>query len=110
MIWWLLGALAVGALIYLGVTLTVAVIRNFRTRHNTKVLVADMETFIRSMPDKEKHAMSFEDFENCRGKQFVSEFDPYTDEVIKTRVCDMGMDAQVQYAVNSHGGYIIVGD
>lgn len=110
MIWWLLGALAVGALIYLGVVLTVAVIKNFRTRSNTKVLVADMEEFIRNMPDKERHMMSFEDLANCRGKQFVSEFDPYTEEVIKTRVCDMGMDAQVQYAINNHGGYIILGD
>ena len=109
MILWLLGALAIGALICLGVVLTAAVIRNFRSRRNTKILVADMETFIRNMPDKEKHAVSFDDLERCKGKQFVSEFDPYTNEVIKTSMCDRGMDSQVQSSVNSHGGYIIVG-
>lgn len=110
MIWWLLGALAVGALIALGVTLTVAIIRTFRLRRNTKVLVADMEEFIKNMSEKEKHTMSFEDLEKCKGTQFVTEFDPNTNEVIQTKICDQGLDAQVQAVVRGHGGYIIVGD
>ena len=109
MIWWLLGALAVGALV-LGVVLTTSVLRNFRSRRNTKLLVADMETFILNMPEKEKHSMSFSEFENCKGKQFVSEYDPYTDEVIQTKLCDKGMEARIQSVVDSHGGYIIIGD
>lgn len=109
MFWLLLGALAVGAIICLGVVLTANVIRNFRTRRYTKIIVADMEAFIRNMPEKEKHSVSFDDLEKCRGKQFVSEYDPYTNEVIKTNICDMGMDAQVKSVVDKHGGYIIVG-
>lgn len=106
---WILGFLAVGALICLGVVLTANVIRTYRTRRYTKVFVADMDAFIRNMPDKEKHSVSFEDLENCKGKQYVCEFDPYTNEIIKKNICDMGMDAQVKSVVDKHGGYIIVG-
>lgn len=110
MFWFLLGALAVGALIYLGVTLTAAVIRHFRTRRNTKLLVADMQEFIKNMPDKEKHSISFDDLENCKGKQFISEFDPFTNEVIQTKICDKGMDSHVRSTVKDYGGYVIIGD
>lgn len=109
MLLWLLGALALGAFFCLGVVLTATVIRNFRSRRDTKVFVADMETIIRNMPDKEKHSVSFDDLEKCKGKQFVSEFDPYTNEIIKSSMCDRGMDSQVRSVVDSHGGYVIVG-
>ena len=110
MIWWIIGAIAFGALVCLGVLLTVNILRNFRTRRSTKILVADFGTFIRNMPDKEKHSMSFEDLINLKDKQIVCEFDPYTNEVIKTMECDRGMDEQVERAVRNHGGYIILGD
>ena len=108
MIWWLLGALAVGALIYLGVVLTVAIIRNFRTRRNTKVLVADMERYIMNLPDKDKHTISASELENSKGKKFISEFDPITGNVFQTKICDKGLDPQVQTMVNRYDGYIIV--
>ena len=110
MIWWLLGAFALGACFALGVVLTVAVIRKFRIRHNTKILVADMEKIISNMPEKEKHTISFDDLENCKDKQFITEFDPVTNEIIQTKMCDKGMDSQIQNAVNYHDGYIIIGD
>lgn len=110
MIWFLLGALALGVLSYLGVLLTIRVIHNFRIRKNSKILIADMEEFIRNMPEKDKHTMSFEDLEKCQGQQFVTEFDPITQEVIQTKSCDKGMDEPIFNAVKSHKGYIIVGD
>lgn len=110
MFWWLLGALAVGALIALGIKLTAQVIRDFRTRRRSKILIADMESFIRNMPDRERHSISFADLEACSGQQFISEFDPYTNEVICTKLCDKGMDYQIYNLVSKHGGYIIIGD
>lgn len=110
MFWFLLGALAVGALIYLGVTLTAAIIRNFRTRRNTKLLIADMQEYVKNMPDKEKHSISFEDLENKKDTQFISEIDPFTNEIIQTKICDKGMDAHVRSIVKNHGGYIFVGN
>ena len=110
MFWFLLGALAVGALIYLGVRLTASIIRNFRIRKNTKLLVADMQEFVMNMPDKEKHSISFEDLENYKEKEFITEFDPFTNEIVQTKICDKGMDSHVRSLVNNHGGYIIIGD
>ena len=110
MIWLLLGALAIAAVVYLGVVLGVGILRRLRTRRNTKLLVADMNAFIRNMSDKEKHSVSFSDLARHGNKQFVSEFDPETENVIKTTICDKGFDEQMQSAVNSCRGYIIVGD
>lgn len=110
MIWWILGAIALGTLIALGVVLTVSVLRSFRRENNTKILVADMDEFIKNLPEKEKHSMSLDDFEKCKGQQFISEFDPITNRVVQTKVLDKGMDEQIQSVVNNSGGYIIVGD
>ena len=106
----LISAVAIGAIIYLGVTLTAAIIRKFRTRRNTKVLVADMATFIKNMPDKEKHSISFDNLETYKDAKFISEFDPETNEIVQTKICDKGMDSQISSCVDHHGGYIIVGD
>ena len=106
----IISAIAVGAVIYLGVTLTASIIRGFRTKKNTKVLAADMEAFIRNMPEKDKHTLSFDDLENFKDKKFISEFDPETNEIIQTKICDKGVDSQVSSILNKHGGYIIVGD
>lgn len=106
----ILGALAIGTVIYLGVLLTADVIRKYRTRRNSKILVADIGKFIRDMPNKEKHTMSFSDFENYKDQKIIGEYDPETNEVVKTSIVDKGMDAQVTSFVDRCGGYIIVGD
>lgn len=105
----LLGALAVGVVVYLGVTLTASVIKKYRTRKNTKVLVADMETFIRNMPDKDKHSLSFEDLESYNNKQFISEFDPETNEIVQKGMYE-DMDEQISSILDRNNGYIIVGE
>ena len=110
MIWLLLGALAVGALFCLGVKLTATVIRNFRTRRNTKLLIADMESIARNTSNKDGHYMSMSEFGNYRGKTIIGEFDPYTEDFIQVADCDVGVDANVRNVLRSHDGYVIVGD
>lgn len=109
--WGILLAIAVGAaIVVLGVILTVQVIRTFRKRHNTKMLIADMEKYIQNMPDKEKHSISLDELESLEGQKIISEFDPYTNEIVQTKICDKGFDSNVEAAVDKMGGYIIVGD
>ena len=110
MLWLILSALAIGAIVVAGVVITATLLRNFRIRRNTKLLVVDMNKFIKNMPEKEKHSVSFEDLEKCSGKQVVSEFDPITEDIVQTKIYESGMDEQVKRVVDAHDGYIILGD
>lgn len=101
-------ALAGAALIGLGVLLTVAVLRRYRSRNNTKILIAGISQTLKNMPDADKHAMSFDEMEKYSDKDIVAEFDPLTDEVIKTNLCDKGVDTNIDRALQDKGGYIIV--
>lgn len=103
-------ALCVGiaAVVALGVMLTVNVLRTFRIKHNTKMLIANTQSIIDSIPDKDKRTMSMDDLENYCNQTIVSEYDPVTNEVIQTKVCDKGLDSNIQAALDDHDGYIIV--
>ena len=106
----LLTALVIGGLVYLGVVLTVAVLKTYRKRKASKILVANASEMIRQMSSSEKNKFSMSDLEAMSGSQVVAEYDDRTDEVVQIQLCDKGVDGNIKNAINQCGGYIVVED
>ena len=98
----------VGAIIYLGVKLTISVLRNRRSSQNSEFLIYDAKEMMKHFSDRERHTISASELDPEGVGQYAKEFDPITGEVLNTFVCDKGMDERIDKAVADHEGYIIV--
>ena len=110
--WWsiLIGALLVAGIAYLGYRLTVALLRAYRIRQVSKLLIANANEMIKNLSTSEKNKFSFADLEAMSENQIIAEYDPVNDEVVQIQLCDKGVDEVLQNAVNQHDGYIVVED
>lgn len=106
----LFAALLIGGIVYLGVYLTVAVLKTYRKRKASKILVANASEMIKQMSTSEKNKFSMSDIEAMSGSQVIAEYDDKADEVVQIQLCDKGVDGNIKNAINQCGGYIVVED
>lgn len=102
--------LAIAGLAYLLYRLTVAALKRYRQKQQSKIVLGDMKDMIKNCPNKDKY--SFSELEEIKNEKIVAEYDPYSDEIVKADfVGKDGMDYQLENAVNkSSKGMIIIED
>ena len=107
-IYLLILALTTGAAVGIIVRLTVSLIKQFRKRRHTQVIAAQMSTIAREAAKnpRVKH-VSFDDLDKYDSA--VLEYDPYSDEVVQTTLCE-DVDDVVRRHQQQGGGIVIYED
>lgn len=68
-------AIAVAGLAYLAVKVTVSFLRKYKQKKQSQLVMANMGSLIKAIPDKEKRTYSFDDLENIKDETIVAEYD-----------------------------------
>lgn len=102
------GALAVGAVVYLAVKLTISVIKNFRKRKNSKIVATDMKEIMKALAkDSSVGHVSFDDLDD--DDTVVAEYDEENDEIVQTQVATE-KDDKVDSLLKRNNGVVIIED
>ncbi|MFR5762817.1 MAG: hypothetical protein ACLUFB_00195 [Ruminococcus sp.] len=102
---------AVAGLAYLAYRLTVKVLRSYRRKKQTKLVMANMGALIKKVPNREKRTLSFDDLEEMEDETIVAEYDEDSGEVIHANfVGDKGMDNNIENALNRNHGVMFIED
>lgn len=102
---------AVAGLAYLAYRLTVKVLRSYRKKKQTKLLMANMGALIKEVPNREKRTISFDDLEEVEDETIVAEYDEDSGDVIQANfVGDKGMDNNIENALNRNHGVMFIED
>ena len=100
---------AVAGLAYLAYRLTVKVLRSYRRKKQTKLIMANMGALIKEVPNREKRTISFDDLEEVEDETIVAEYDEDSGEVIQANfVGDKGMDNNIENALNRTHGVMFI--
>ncbi len=102
--------LIAGAIIYMAVRLTIDVIKRFRKRRNSKVVLADMKDIMKEAAKNPNvsHA-SFEDLDKIEGQTVIAEYDESTDEIVQCEIAKE-QDSKVDSFIRSNNGIVILED
>ena len=102
------GALAIGAVVYLAVKLTISVIKNFRKRKNSKIVATDMKQIMKAVAkDPSVGHVSFDDLDD--DDTVVAEYDEENDEIVQTQVATE-KDDKVDSLLKRNNGVVIIED
>ena len=102
---------AVAGLAYLAYRLTVKVLRSYRRKKQTKLVMANLGALIKKVPNREKRTLSFDDLEEMEDETIVAEYDEDSGEVIHANfVGDKGMDNNIENALNRNHGVMFIED
>lgn len=102
---------AVAGLAYLAYRLTVKVLRSYRRKKQTKLVMANMGALIKKVPNREKRTLSFDDLKEMEDETIVAEYDEDSGEVIHANfVGDKGMDNNIENALNRNHGVMFIED
>ena len=106
----LLGVLVTGAIIYMAVKLTINIIKNFRKRRNTKVVMADMKEIMREAAKNPNVSRAkFDDLDKIDGQTVVAEYDEYNDEVVQCEIA-REQDDKIDGFLRSNNGLVVLED
>lgn len=101
------GALAVGAVVYFAVKLTISVIKEFRKRKNSKIVGACIDKLKDLAKDPNVGHVSFDDLDD--DATVVAEYDEETDEIVQTKVANE-RDDKVDSLLKRNNGVVIIED
>ena len=102
---------AVAGLAYLAYRLTVKVLRSYRRKKQTNLVMANMGALINEVPNREKRTLSIDDLEEVEDVTIVAEYDEDSGEVIQANfVGDKGMDNNIENALNRNHGVMFIED
>lgn len=93
-------ALAAGALIYLAVKLTVAVLKKYRLKKNSKVLVTMVKDLINKAPTIKLDDLDDDDV-------ILAEYDEDEDELVQEISAARDVDGHVRDILNMNGGIVV---
>lgn len=93
-------ALAAGALIYLAVKLTVAVLKQYRMKKNSKVLVTMVKDLIKQAPTIKLDDLDDDDV-------ILAEYDEDEDKLVQDISAARNVDGHVRDILNMNGGIVV---
>lgn len=106
----LIGCLVAATIVYMAVKLTISVIKKFRKRKNTKVVMADMgELMKKAAKDPNVSRASFDALDEIDGQTVVAEYDEETDEIVQCEVA-REQDSKIDGFMKSNNGLVILED
>ncbi|MGN0606601.1 MAG: hypothetical protein ACI4JM_08775 [Oscillospiraceae bacterium] len=102
--------LAIAGLAYLAYRVTVSLLKKYKKKKQSKIVMANMGDLIKNIPDKEKRTMSFDDLENIEDETIIAEYDEDADEVVQADFVNQekGMDRNIEIALSRNDGMFII--
>lgn len=103
-------ALAIGAVVYLAIKLTVSFIKNYRKRKQSKIVAADMKAIVKEMaknPSVKK--VSFDDLDDLEDNTIIAEYDEDADELVQVGRTD-DVDVSVSNLLRRNNGVVMIED
>lgn len=102
-------AIAIAGLAYLAVKVTVSFLRKYKQKKQSKLVMANMGSLIKNIPDKEKRTYSFDDLENIKDETIVAEYDEESDELVHANFAgEQGWDENINTALERNDGVILI--
>lgn len=102
-------AIAVAGLAYLAVKVTVSFLRKYKQKKQSQLVMANMGSLIKAIPDKEKRTYSFDDLENIKDETIVAEYDEESDKIIQANFAgEQGWDENINTALKRNDGVILI--
>lgn len=96
----IVGALAIGAVVYLAYKLTVSFLKKYRKKKNSKVLAANVKDLIKNAPK-----MKFDDLED--DDVILAEYDEEDDELVQDISVAKDTDESVKKILNNNEGIVV---
>ena len=93
-------ALAVGAVVYLAVKLTISFLKNYRKKKNSKIMAAQVKDLIKNAP-----SMSLDDLDD--DDIVLAEYDEEEDELVQDISFSKDNDAKVSNILKNNGGIVV---
>ena len=97
----ILAALAIGALIYLTVKLTISFLKKYRTKKNTKIFAGIVKDIIKKAPTRSLDDLPDED------DVIIAEYDEEEDELVQDMNVSSDVDDKVKDMLKNNGGIVI---
>ncbi len=97
----ILAALALGALIYLAVKLTVSFLKKYRTKKNSKILAGYVKDIIKNAPTMNLDDLPDED------DVIIAEYDEESDELVQDLSVSSDIDEKVNSLLRKNGGIVV---
>lgn len=94
------GALAIGAVVYLAVKLTISFLKKYRQRKNSKVMAAQVKDLIKNAP-----TMSLDDLDD--DDVVLAEYDEDEDELVQDITISQDNDEKVTNILKNNGGIVV---
>ena len=93
-------ALAVGALVYLTVKLTVSFLKKYRQKKNSKVMAATVKDLIKQAPTMKLDDLDADDV-------ILAEYDEDEDELVQDISVANDVDTRVSDILDTNGGIVV---
>lgn len=94
------GALAVGAIGYLTVKLTVSFLKKYRRKKNSKIMAAEVKDLIKKAPTMKLSDLDDDDV-------ILVEYDEDNDELVQDVSIANDVDDRISDILNSNGGIVV---
>lgn len=94
------GALAVGAVVYLTVKLTVSFLKKYKKRKTSRVMAAQMKDLVKNAP-----TMSLDELED--DDVIIAEYDEDEDELVQDISISKDTDDRVTNILKNNGGIVV---
>lgn len=94
------GALALGAVMYLAVKLTISFLKKYKQKNNSKVMAAQVKDLIKNAP-----TMSLDDLDD--EDVVLAEYDEEEDELVQDISISKDNDVRVSEILKNNGGIVV---
>lgn len=94
------GALAVGAIVYLTVKLTVSFLKKYRRKKNSKIMAAEVKDLIKKAPTMKLSDLDDDDV-------ILVEYDEDNDELVQDVSIANDVDDRISDILNSNSGIVV---
>lgn len=93
-------ALAIGAVVYLSVKLTISFLKKYKKKKNSKVMAAVVRDLVKNAPTKSLDDLDDEDV-------VLAEYDEYEDELVQDISISRDYDEKVSSILKNNGGIVV---
>ncbi len=93
-------ALAIGAVVYLSVKLTISFLKKYKKKKNSKVMAAVVKDLVKNAPTKSLDDLDDEDV-------VLAEYDEYEDELVQDISISRDYDEKVSSILKNNGGIVV---
>lgn len=94
------GALAIGAIIYLAVKLTISFLKSYKKKKTSKIMAAQVKDLIRNAPSMKLDDLDGDDI-------VLAEYDPVEDDLVQDISVARDVDSKVSNIVDGNGGIVV---